>query len=159
MERNIKKVYIISNGCHESYMDASIVQNYFKQKVEFVLSEDFETADIILILGCSVMQTKENETLELAKLLNQRKKNNAKLLLTGCISKVRPELAKDNGGYGELLDEIDNILRLKKEVVEIKQNFPYRPYRGEQRNPIDMVKKTIRNEMSSINMPDLPLLS
>lgn len=144
--KKAEKVFLISNGCHESYVDAALLESYFLRTPFFMQVNQIEDADLILFLGCSVMQTKEEETIEITKVLNKKKKPGAKVLVAGCISKVRPESAKDNPQqYSDLLKDISGLFRMNKEAQEIAAHFPYRPYRGKQGDIIDAVRAKTRS--------------
>jgi len=151
---NKKRVYILSNGCHESYMDAAVVDQYFGIKGDFLRASNLEEADLILLLGCAVMQAKEEQTRELIRLIEERKRPEAKFVVAGCISKVRPELASQDQDSLSLHQRIDDLLTMKTKDEGITANFPYKPYRKDQKDLLTAVKldgrqKKLYDSMSS----------
>lgn len=124
-----KRFYVLSNGCHESFLDAAMLEKHFDNQGKYVLTNNVAEADLVVLLGCSVMQTKEDQTRHLIELIQERKNPEAKLIVTGCISKVRPELLSRERDDTQLSEEIDDLLFLKNVDSDIKANFPYKPYR------------------------------
>jgi threonylcarbamoyladenosine tRNA methylthiotransferase MtaB len=122
-------IYILSNGCHESFIDAAVLQQYFSKEQRFAPARDLESADVIVLLGCSSMQQKEDDTRELIRTIEGRKRPGAKLVMAGCISKVRPELASSDGESLRLSEEVNDLLAMKNSCDEISAHLPYRPYR------------------------------
>lgn len=142
--RLIKRVYILANGCHESYVDAALLESYFQNNQIFSQVDSLEEADLILFLGCTSMQIKEEETQETIEVLNKKKRPDAKLLIAGCVSKVRPEWVTPYDQYADLIRDINGLLRLNEKAQEISAHFPYRPYRGSQGTVLDNVRSQIR---------------
>lgn len=138
-------VYVISNGCHESFIDATMLEQYFREQHEYHVVKDIAEADLVVLLGCSVMQPKEDQTHELIKVISEQKRPDAELLIAGCITKVRPEIASHNNDeYGPLLQKIHKLLRQEDEGLRFKANFPYRPYRDNREDLLGITRTRIR---------------
>jgi len=154
----MRSVYVISNGCHESFLDAAQLERFFQAKPDFTVVKDIANADLIVLLGCSVMQPKEDMTRELIKVISEQKRADAELLVAGCIAKVRPDLVYRDNKFNTLIQEIDDLLRSKGGSQEFKANFPYRPYRDSKKDLLTIVrtrerKRRLNQYASSLGGP------
>lgn len=141
-----KKVYVLANGCHESFIDAAMVQEHLRKYYNCVDVENPREADVILFLGCSVMQTKEDQTQEIIGRLKEIKAQGARLIVTGCISKVRPDFIGTEAPPTAFGDELEKILRLEFDGEAETAHFPYRPYREDQEELISQAKRRSREK-------------
>ena len=139
-------VYVISNGCHESFLDATMIEQYFREQYDLLVVRDIAKADLIVLLGCSAVQHKEDQTRELMKLISEQRRPDADLLVSGCIAKVRPDLLDNDSKFSTLSQEIDDLLRLKNKSHKFKANFPYRPYRDNQEDLFGIARTRAREK-------------
>jgi tRNA A37 methylthiotransferase MiaB len=143
----IKSAFVISNGCHECFLDAALVQRFLKEKHGLVLADDIEVADVIILLGCAVMQPKEEQSRELIRIACERKKENSQLIVSGCIAKVRPEVAAQvNNVSNSIAKEIGSLISLSGEYNRYQANFPYQPYRGHKKDLLGSVANHVRQK-------------
>jgi tRNA A37 methylthiotransferase MiaB len=146
LNKDKKSVCVITNGCHESFIDATMLEQYFREQSDFLVVKDIVKADLIVLLGCSVMQPKEDQTRELIKSISEQKRPDAELLIAGCIAKVRPEIAGHNDKYSALFQEIQELLRREDKGIGFKANFPYRPYRDNREDLLGITRTRIREK-------------
>lgn len=140
--------YVISNGCHECFIDAALVQQFLSEKHGLTLVEDISSADLIVMLGCAVMQPKEDQTQELIRLVHEQRRPDSQVIVGGCIAKVRPEVARAGStSYDGLATEIENLIALKGQNGELKANFPYQPYRGHKKDLLGTVAARVRQNV------------
>ncbi len=156
MQSNDRKepgtAFVISNGCHECFIDAALVQQFLREKHGLTLVEDIGSADIIVMLGCSVMQPKEDQTQELIRLIHEQRRPDSQVIVGGCIAKVRPEIARAGStSYDGLATEIENLIALKGQNGELKANFPYQPYRGHKKDLLGTVAARVRQNVLAKN--------
>jgi tRNA A37 methylthiotransferase MiaB len=145
--KEIKSAFVISNGCHECFLDAALVQRYLREKHGLLLADDIAAADVIILLGCAVMQPKEEQSRELIRIACERKKENSQLIVSGCVAKVRPEVAAQfNQSYDSLATEIGNLIGLRGEYKTYQANFPYQPYRGHKKDLLGSVANHVRQK-------------
>ncbi|NWG76409.1 MAG: hypothetical protein HXY24_17705, partial [Rubrivivax sp.] len=124
-------IHIVTNGCHESYMDAALVQRELSESGEYALTDDHKQADAIVILGCAVMQMKEDQTRDLIEYALREKRPDAEVIVLGCVAKIRPELMRCDARFEPLRRRIEQLVRFEGGPKELAINTPYRPYRGQ----------------------------
>ncbi len=140
--------FVISNGCHECFIDAALVQQFLREKHGLTLVEDIASADLIVMLGCAVMQPKEDQTQELIRLVHEQRRPGSQVVVGGCIAKIRPEIAQaGSASYNGLATEIENLIALKGQNGELKANFPYQPYRGHKKDLLGIVAARVRQNV------------
>ena len=104
------QLYIAVNGCHENQMDAALVQRYLGSTRHVVPVTKVADADVVIVQGCAVTQHMENESRDIIAHLAQAKRPDAKLIVTGCIRRFRPDLATNDTDPAVPLDEIDHMM-------------------------------------------------
>ena len=145
--------FVISNGCHECFIDAALVQQFLREKHGLTLVDKMASADIIVMLGCAVMQPKEDQTRELIRLVHEQRRPDSQVIVGGCIAKVRPEIAQAGStSYDGLATEIENLIALKGQDGELKANFPYQPYRGHKKDLLGTVAARVRQNVLAENV-------
>jgi len=149
-----KKIFILSNGCHESYMDTAMLEQYFDSKEKYVLVTDLAEANLIILLGCSVMQGKEDETREIIKMIEEHKSPGAKQVIAGCISKVYPELISSDEDSLSLTQKIDDLLNPKYTDNHVNPHFPYKLYRKDGDDLMAVAKQHRRNKSLRLSITD-----
>ena len=146
-DEKVKSAFVIANGCHECFVDASIVQKFLQERHGLILADNIAEADIIVLLGCAVMQPKEEQSREFIKIALERKKQGSQVIVSGCIAKTRPELAAQYGSScNGLAAEIENLVGLVGEYSQYQANFPYQPYRGHKKDLLGSVARRVRQK-------------
>ena len=110
---NKKSFCVITNGCIECRMEASEVERSLVETPSLWLCKDYTKADLIIFLGCSVNQEKEELSSKIIEVIEDGKKPGAQLLPLGCILKSRPDLACHDKKYSELVKQIKSISRFE----------------------------------------------
>lgn len=141
---SVTSIYIISNGCHESLFDARLLELYLNESPAFNAVEKIQDADIIILLGCSVSQNKEEQTCELMKIISEQKRPDARILVSGCIEKIRPELQANDKESNILRQEIYNILKFKSKPKESNTHFSYSAFANDQQGLINITRNHMR---------------
>ena len=89
------KICVVANGCHENYNDAVLLKQYMTDTNNVVLCDSYMEADIICLLGCANTLHMETESKELMEHIQATKRRDSKLLVMGCLAKIRPDLGSD----------------------------------------------------------------
>jgi MiaB/RimO family radical SAM methylthiotransferase len=103
-------------------------------------------ADLTILLGCCVKQSNEDQSRELIKIILEQKRSDAELIVSGCITKVRPELPEHDDELGELRREIYDLIELKRKY---HTNFPGLSFWNNHKNLIKTTKSHMRQRTVS----------
>lgn len=122
--KNQKSVSIITNGCLECRMDCAELDRFFQETLGYRLCKDPKEADIIVFKGCGVNQEKEDLSCQIIKAIEHNKRPDAQILITGCITKIRSELADNSKELKELGDKINRLSRFEN-GHNLKANRPH----------------------------------
>lgn len=125
-----KAVYIVVNGCHENHMDALLVQRYLGEECQLVDAPDVASADIILVMGCAVTQHMEDESRDLIEQLKIVKRPDAKLIVGGCVAKVKPQFKTGDQDPAVPLDGIERLtveMNADARRLAVNQLFELKP--------------------------------
>lgn len=122
-----RRVCLVSNGCPECRMDVATLERQMTESLGFKSDRNYRQADEIVFYGCSVNQQMEDQSRRLIELLKSRKKADAKLTVTGCLAKIRPDLATNDPKFPELAAATTEILKFKEEAWKWSANYQYRP--------------------------------
>lgn len=129
MNRN-KKICVIANGCHENSNDAARIQEFFTQN-GWIVTSDFQDADIILFKACSLLQELHVESMDIINHLKTRKKPSTDLIVCGCLPKNNKDLLRkiyQGPTFGpDEFEKLNEIFKTKIKVQNIHTNFllPY----------------------------------
>jgi tRNA A37 methylthiotransferase MiaB len=103
------KICVVANGCHENYNDAVLLKQYMAHTNNVVICDNYIEADLICLLGCANTLHMETESKELMEQIRATKRPDSKLLVIGCLAKIRPDLGSDeedlNSSLGRLNPE------------------------------------------------------
>jgi len=121
-----KTVCVLTNGCTEGRMDSALLEQFFQESADFRLCKDCMKADLIVFVGCLATQDKEYLSKLTIETLRLKKRPDAQILVTGCLAKLQPELAYNDGEFKDLVDQINCLLR-----PENKQNLAVHFPQGE----------------------------
>jgi MiaB/RimO family radical SAM methylthiotransferase len=121
-----KKACVLCNGCPESRIDSSVVQNFLIEN-GWTLTDKVEEADLVLFRACGLVNNAVDNSLRIIKKLDAQKKENAKFIVWGCLPKIDKEALRSVYSgitFGE--DEVnifDKILEAKKPIAEVTANY------------------------------------
>jgi MiaB/RimO family radical SAM methylthiotransferase len=125
-----KSVFVLSNGCPECIMDANLLEKVFCDKHSYAISEDYRNANYIFFLGCCVTQGKEDHSYNIINHINKFRHPNSELVVSGCIAKLKPELAttfEKTSLSPEELNDISICREIDREIDnELTVHSPFR---------------------------------
>jgi tRNA A37 methylthiotransferase MiaB len=89
MWSGMKQAYISTNGCEEGQLKSMQVQQ-FLVKNGFAKTDEPAQADLIVFFACGLTARSENRSLFVIRELQGKKKESAKLIVWGCLSRINP---------------------------------------------------------------------
>lgn len=89
----MKKFFLEGYGCSLNVGETQQISSFLKNK-GFVRVNDFKKADFIIINTCSVKMVTEQRMISRINLFLNSKKNNAKIIVTGCLAKTNNNYLK-----------------------------------------------------------------
>jgi len=114
----LKKLYLSSLGCVKNLIDSEVM--LAKLKKEYQLTDNPEEADLLLVNTCGFINAAKEESIETILELANEKKENAKLVVTGCLSERYKEILPKEipevdiwSGVGDF-GSIDEIIKSNK---------------------------------------------
>ena len=118
------KAFIEWFGCSANQSDAEQIKGFLKEKnYEF---SSIKEADLVLINTCAVKEPTEFKMQKRIKFLLKEKKEEAKLVVFGCLPKINPEAVKKIDSSlamaGPNLEELTKILGMQEESFSPKIN-------------------------------------
>ena len=120
-----EKIYIRTFGCQMNDRDSEALAGLFLDK-GYILTENLEEAEIILVNTCSVREHAENRALSFVGTLKKLKKEDKIIALIGCMAKNRGKELFEKFSYLDLVvspssfDKIPSYIeRIKKEKIRI----------------------------------------
>lgn len=105
-------------GCPRRSLDSGKIYNYLKLN-GWQATKNVRRADLIVVYTCGGFQRTEEASLETIRLMYAQKKVSAKVVVTGCLVKINPQIIKRNGNpYSfilkhEELHKLDTIIHAK----------------------------------------------
>ncbi len=107
--------FVEGYGCSLNHSDTLKIKSFLELN-KYTLSSNPETADVLVINTCAVKLPTENKMLRrISELEKFAKKNNALLVVFGCLTKINPDLipvSKNIVSCGPCLEELALILSL-----------------------------------------------
>ncbi|MCK5058805.1 MAG: radical SAM protein [Candidatus Aminicenantes bacterium] len=85
--QEIQKICVITNGCPENRNDGAGIEMFFKEN-NYQLTDNFKNADLILFNACALTNVSERLSIRVIKRIQKKKKNNAQLIVFGCLPKI-----------------------------------------------------------------------
>lgn len=119
-----KAVCVITNGCTEGRMDSALLERFFQESDDFRPCKDYMKADLIVLVGCCATQDKEYLSKLIIETLRLKKRPDAQILFTGCIAKLQPELACNDGEFTDLVNQMNRLL-LPEDKQNLAVHFPH----------------------------------
>ncbi|EAH5675758.1 tRNA (N(6)-L-threonylcarbamoyladenosine(37)-C(2))-methylthiotransferase MtaB [Campylobacter upsaliensis] len=112
------KIFLKTFGCRTNIYDSELIKGYIK---DFELTNNEKEADIVLINSCTVTNGADSG---LKTYINSLKKNNIKVILTGCAAVSKGKELLDNGAIFGVLGasnkaKINEFLKEKKRFYEL----------------------------------------
>jgi len=111
------KLYLASLGCVKNLIDSEVMLGKLK---DYEITQNPQEADILIVNTCGFINPAKEESIETILELSEEKKQNAKLIVTGCLSqRYQDELIKELPevdlwcGVGEY-NKIDELIKENK---------------------------------------------
>ena len=123
----MKKASIIDSfcGCMLNSFDSQLFAKFFELN-DYKIEDDYEKADVILLNTCAFVKDVEDKVIKKIDEINKNKKNNQKIIVTGCFPKINENKLKQifKGDYfgPREKEKINRILNAKKGIEKIKIN-------------------------------------
>jgi len=123
------KVFVYTFGCKVNQYESQLILEHFIEK-GYQKTEDFKTADIVLINSCTVTEDSSKKAINFVKKVKKENKNSV-VCLVGCIPQAFPsyfnnfnetDIVLGNKNKFSILEKVSEFLKNKKKIVEI---FPY----------------------------------
>ena len=109
-------LYMVSLGCAKNQVDSEMILGLLRKKMNIVSKP--ELADLIIVNTCAFIESSRKEAIDTILMLADYKKNNAKLVVCGCLSqRYKNEIEK-------LLPEVDRFIAIDeyKDIANIINN-------------------------------------
>ncbi|MEO0202280.1 MAG: radical SAM protein, partial [candidate division WOR-3 bacterium] len=99
----LKKAYYITFGCRTNFYDTELIKSNL-EKLGISQTNNLEDADYIIINSCAVTQKAESDSKHALNKALREKKENAKVIFTGCVAKIKKlNLADFEGSIVDVL--------------------------------------------------------
>jgi MiaB/RimO family radical SAM methylthiotransferase len=116
----MKFIPFVNNFCPRRSLDTSRFYNYFLEN-NWQPTNKIQNADLIFIYSCGCFVSSEKRTLNTIKTALEKKKNNAQVVVTGCLLKIHGEVL--NGSYKvipiEEINALDHMINAQKKLENI----------------------------------------
>ena len=150
-----KRIHIYSTGCTENKLDSAYYKRFF-EKNGWLISEDYSTADIILLNTCVFKKSAVDSSLEIIKKLKAEKKPNAELIVCGCLPNINPEKLKtvfEGPTFSPITAyKLEQIVKAKGPLSDM--NDPNEIYENTiNQNQVKNLKTKIMNSLKRIYSP------
>lgn len=123
----MKKLYLASLGCSKNLVDSEVM--LYKLK-DYKITQNPQEADLLLVNTCGFIDSAKEESIDTILELNELKKDDAILGITGCLSeRYKEELIKELPevniftGVGDF-DRIDELVKKAKKQNKVIQFSP-----------------------------------
>ncbi|QCI27789.1 30S ribosomal protein S12 methylthiotransferase RimO [Caminibacter pacificus] len=114
----MKKLYLASLGCVKNLIDSEVMLGRLKD--EYELTQNPSEADLIIVNTCGFINPAKEESIETILELANEKKENAKLVVTGCLSERYKDILPQEipevdiwSGVGDF-GNIDKVIKSNK---------------------------------------------
>lgn len=87
------KIYFISLGCPRNLVDSEVMLGILL-RAGYEVAEDLTLADYIVINTCGFLEASRNESLETVQSTLDQRKDNAKVIVTGCMVQTHSDALK-----------------------------------------------------------------
>ena len=104
----MKKIGIISLGCSKNLVDSEMILGIFKGKKDICFINKISECDLIIINTCGFIESAKQEALDTIFECINTKKENAKILVCGCLSQRYKKELEDS------IPEVDYFMSIKE---------------------------------------------
>lgn len=123
-----RKVYLYSthHPCTENAMNLNLLKRYYTAN-DWTTTQDPAQADDIIVATCGFSQEEENWELSVLEKLASKKKNGARIVVTGCLPMISQRRVADvfQGDYVHVSDlsKFDELTGFSSRTCEFDNNF------------------------------------
>lgn len=161
----MRKVYVTTNGCDEGQLKSMHVQQFFV-KNGFEVTRDPTQADFVIFFACGLTDQKEKHSLLMIRRLQAQKRDTARFILWGCLTKQNPKCLagtydgpmigpRDIGFFNNLLgdravaiEDVSANTTVSKEIAGQDEVCPKMAY-----DPIHDVLVHLRKQVDLVRFP------
>jgi len=116
------KAYVVNAGCEQRGIDSQRIVNYL-EKNSFEISNNPKDTDYAFIITCGVNQENVENSLKLINETRNEFSKKTKLLIGGCLGKIRPDLVEKQNPNSIFspsnMDSLDEYLKLEHKISDI----------------------------------------
>lgn len=117
---------VFNFGCKVNQYESQLMTELMENR-GYEYTEDKESADILIINSCTVTAVSDNKVMKLIRRL-RREKENAVIVLTGCMPQAYPNLKEEfsqvdivlgNSLRSELPDAVEKFLKNREQIIDV----------------------------------------
>lgn len=121
----MKKLYLASLGCVKNLIDSEVMLAKLK---DYELTNKPNEADVIIVNTCGFIDAAKEESIETILSLAQVKKENALLVVTGCLSERYKEILPKEIPEVDIWSGVGDFNRIDELIKEKKSQFSPKVY-------------------------------
>ena len=114
----MKQAYIFNTGCVRRALDCTKISNYLTMN-NWGFTEKISSADLVIIATCGTVQKLEDISLTAIKKISKKSSDSAKVIITGCLSKINPDNLSDFNSERYALSTF--LTKIRKGLKTIKK--------------------------------------
>jgi len=118
----MNKFYVFNAGCIRRCLDCVWIKKYLEVNGWQMVGSP-KKADLIIVSTCGVVSKNEENSLLAVAQAVQGKKDNAKTVITGCLTKINPDSLNALGEFYHVpsgsLEEMDKIVKPRIPITEV----------------------------------------
>jgi len=123
----MKRAYICNTGCIRRALDSTRIYDYLKRN-GWTFTDSPASADLAIISTCGAVQEDEDMSLDALKYVVKNKSATTKVVITGCLPKLRLEKIREIRGLDEVefaptgdLDRLDAVLKAEYRLADVPE--------------------------------------
>ncbi len=147
----MKTYFLASAGCPRRAVDSQKIADYLEtNNLEY--TQDFKHADLIIVSTCVALKSREDLSKTAVTWYQERKRQDAKIVVAGCLGKINPEVKKEFAEVAFIspreIDTLDDLIAAKvrfKDIPDPNQigSFPLFPDKRERQAKGDRLNKRL----------------
>lgn len=119
------KLHLISLGCVKNLMDSEVMLGKLQN---YELTNNIEEADLILINTCGFIESAKEESIEMILEAANLKKEDAKLVVTGCLSERYKDILPKEIPEVDIWSGVGDFNKIDKLIEENRSQFSDKVY-------------------------------
>ena len=119
------KLHLISLGCVKNLMDSEVMLGKLQN---YELTNNIEEADLILINTCGFIESAKEESIEMILEAANLKKEDAKLVVTGCLSERYKDILPKEIPEVDIWSGVGDFNKIDKLIEENRSQFSNKVY-------------------------------